>query len=203
MKRARALVALLAAALVAHGGMDLAPAYACTLPANFDAVASSDLIVEGRVFRWDEVAESQIEYQIEVERAFKGPATAGGTLMVTDFGSRLHGDWESSGGLCGTFSGDPDGKYIVIGLRGEAGGELRSTNQTRFFLGDGPEGPAYEAAIRQVSDGSTTGPPATGSGGDGASSDDALWLVVLASAAVLAAAVAAVFIVRRRATNAD
>jgi hypothetical protein len=175
------------------------PAYACTLPANFDAVAASDVIVEGRILGWDEISASQIAYEIEVTRAFKGAAATGDVLAVTDFGSRLQGNWEATGGLCGTFSEDPAGKYVVIGLRGDAG-SLSSTNQTRFFFGDEPRGPAYEAAIETVGDGAVPLPPDTGDENDEGSDDGVLWLVTAAGIGLAVGGAGLILFLRRRPT---
>jgi hypothetical protein len=211
-----ALLVLALCAILSADALMPQSASACTLPANFDAVAASDVIVEGRVVGWNEVAESQITYEVDVVRTFKGADATGESLTIDDFGSRVQGGWESSGGLCGTFAGDPTGMYIVVGLRGAAG-DLRSTNQTRFFFGDEPEGPAYQQAIETVGDGSpppspdTNGetvtatsplPPDTGNEDDGGFGASTWWLWAAAGVALVGLAGGAWVVARQRSTSA-
>jgi hypothetical protein len=215
VKLVGALVVVAVSAFWASDALAPRSAAACTLPANFDAVAASDLIVEGRVVGWTELAESQISYEVDVVRTFKGANMAGQTITIKDFGSRLQGGWEPTGGLCGTFPGDPTGVYIVVGLRG-SDGDLRSTNQTRFFLGEDPEGPAYEQAIQTVGGGSpppspgTNGetvtataplPPDTGSEGGGGSGVSGGWLWAAAGVLVVVFGAGAWFVARQRSTS--
>lgn len=154
-------------------------AYACTPVPGYDAVASSPMIVEGRVVAWRDLGGTEIEYDLAVERVFKGTGVAAGiTIQVRDFGSYMDGMWIGSGGLCGTFVDDPQGTWLVAGLTSNGDG-WRTTLPNRFFNAAEPEGDVYEEVVDRVREGAAPGPPATGQG-NGASDGSAVAMIGVA-----------------------
>jgi hypothetical protein len=154
-------------------------AYACTPVPGYDAVASSSVIVEGRVVAWRDLGGTEIEYDLAVERVFKGTGvSSGSTIQVRDFGSYQDGMWISSGGLCGTFAGDPAGTWLVAGLTSADSG-WRTSLPDRFYNAAEPEGEQYDDVVDRVRERAAPGPPATGQG-NGAADGTAVGLVAIA-----------------------
>lgn len=153
-------------------------AYACTPVPGYDAVASSSVIVEGRVVAWRDLGGTEIEYDLAVERVFKGTGVAAGsTIQVRDFGSYMDGMWIGSGGLCGTFVDDPQGTWLVAGLTPEDGG-WSTTLRDRFYNAAEPEGEIYDSVLDRVREGAAPGPPATGEGTETAGGKAFVWIGV-------------------------
>ncbi len=174
------LVALIALGIAAALALTLPAtrAYACTPVPGYDAVASSAVIVEGRVVAWRDLGGTEIEYDLAVERVFKGTGvSAGSTIQVRDFGSHQDGMWISSGGLCGTFAGDPTGTWLVAGLTSEDAGWSTSLPD-RFYNAAEPGGELYDAVVDRVRERAAPGPPATGQG-NGASSGAAVGITAV------------------------
>lgn len=196
----KSIIPLLAGLLMA-GGLALAlpanRAYACTPVPGYDAVASSAVIVEGRVVAWRDLGGTTIEYDFAVERVFKGAGVeAGSTIQVEDFGSYQNGMWIASGGLCGTFAGDPTGTWLVAGLSPTDGG-WSTTLQDRLYNAAEPEGEAYDAVLNRVRDGAAPGPPATGQGSGAGDGSALAWIGVALVLGVGFAAVAGSRAMRR------
>jgi hypothetical protein len=157
-------LAAIAFAAVAFLASPATPAAACTPVPGYDAIQSSPLIVEGRVLGWHDVGNTQIQYELAVDRVLKGDAThAGTTLQVRDFGSYDRGQWVTSGGLCGTFAGDPTGNWVVMGLSMQDG-SWRSELRTSLYNAPQPGSSGYDETIARILDATAPGPPATGSG---------------------------------------
>jgi hypothetical protein len=153
------------------------PAYACSVGPDFDPIASSDVIVAGRItgwelitdfVRWDPKQSDQplddpryygphdpIRLELAVERVYKGglPATiemvTANTLMVSTQDGRTHYEWVGAIGSCGAFDFDPTGKYVVMGLSLDQHGRYSPTRPLTFFIGDDPP-ESYDGTMLRV-----------------------------------------------------
>jgi hypothetical protein len=152
------------------------PAMACSVGVDFDRIAESDIIVEGRLTGWSKLPKPSpgiglenyvpVLVQIDVAMMHKGDSTGEfvdtASLLVTDSGE----DWAGHA-TCGAFVDDPTGLYVIFGLRLHDDGSYHSSTILSFFEGESPSGQAYEDAVRFVSPtptptaAATPTPPAT------------------------------------------
>ena len=155
-------------------------AYACTPDPDFDAIASSDVIVSGWVTGWQErvdipspfnVGEKSRDYKslgviIEVDRVFKGSPSP--RVQAVDSYMIAGNRWVGSS--CAAFGADPTGQYVILGLRRGEDGSLHPSSLRTFYIGDGPSGEGYDDAMRRLDGLRAILPPKTGSAGFAAGS---------------------------------
>ena len=137
-------------------------ALACSAGPDWDPIAESEIIVEGRITGWTERHDLNtqpgsfipVEMTVRVERVFKGnPAPE---ITFVDGASYTRGAnnagqnrWAGGGGACGTFDVDPTGATVILGLnRGEAG-ELRSHRLRSFYVGFDVSEEWYDSVIER------------------------------------------------------
>jgi hypothetical protein len=146
---------------VALSGVVDGRVYACTPPGpDFDAVALSDAIVEGRFLGYEPLTDdtksafTPVRLDMDVERVFKGNLTPGPlaivdpvSLMVLPSGEEV---WAGSSGACGAFDHDPTGKYAILGLSLEDNGTLRPSRLFYFFFGEGPQDDRYADLVASL-----------------------------------------------------
>lgn len=161
MIRRLGAASLLAVGVALSGGLD-PRAYACSPPGpEFDAVALSDSIVEGRILGHEALTEQAqtgfvpVRLDMDVTRVYKGDLSPGqlaivdpATLMVFPSGEV----WAGSSGACGAFDHDPTGKYAILGLKLQDDGTLRPSRLFMFFYGDDPAGEEYDGAVAFLED---------------------------------------------------
>ena len=138
----------------------------------FDPIESSDIIVGGRITGWEETQTSESVYPrptddievskgdeppfitvrvtMAVETFFKGNGPP--SLSIVDSGSLLKDihEWAGGSGFCGSFDDDPAGRYAIIGLTRNDDGEWQANRLRMFFLGEQPQGAAYESALTRL-----------------------------------------------------
>ncbi len=154
------------------------PVYACSAGPDFDPIATSDVIVEGRFLDWELAPELNrgdaylgIRVEMAVQRVWKGQV-AGEVITMSDsasLGPPYPGhdeyEWVGSGGGCGAFDADPTGFYAIMGLSQTDDGTLRSNRLRVFYLGEDAGGEEYNAALqRMASYPGAAALPALGSG---------------------------------------
>lgn len=164
-----AVCLMLLAALLGMSPLTPDPARACSPGPGYDPRAESDVIIEGRVQRWTPSLGTtgmftHVVIDVSVIRVLQG-STPNGTISFVDRASYVaeRDSWEP-GGSCGSFNEDPEGAFLVIGLTKGADGLWHSSRLRIFFIGEGPSGPDYEAAIRRFTATETPGPPRSGTG---------------------------------------
>lgn len=169
-------------------------AYACSAGPDYDPVAESDVIVEGRFLGWEILADQQpqsiystVEVEMSVERVHKGDVVGNVVSLVDSRSLVRQGEesyvWSGAGGSCGAFDFDPTGKYAVTGLSQREDGTYVPGRLRTFFIGEGPAGEGYEHALeRMASFPGAADLPSLGSGPSGSGESPA--------AAVVAALVA-------------
>jgi hypothetical protein len=157
--------ALLAVTLAAPLLAPPRPARACSAGPEFDKVADSEVIVAGRLDRWERAGEARgagefvpIRVTMTVERVFKGDAMP--TIAIIDHGSLIDYPvqgtgatrivWGGAGGACGSFDADPTGRYAIMGLRRPPNGTYGANRLLTFFLGDEPVGDGFEFAMNRL-----------------------------------------------------
>lgn len=136
---------------------------ACSAGPDDDPVASSDVIVAGRIADWtiwrdadppppagtkapDRSPYAQVRISLEQTAFLKGALPAGARII--DAASLYHTpattgadagyDWHGSAGSCGAFDEDPTGKYAVLGLRRADDATYRISGPTTFYLSREP-----------------------------------------------------------------
>jgi hypothetical protein len=161
----RLLAVLCIAAILAF---NVTPAYACSAGPDFNAIAQSDIIVEGRLTDWQALEPSggagafiPVQVSMNVERAFKGDIS--GQLQFVDRSSLIDtpsgtNAWAGGSGACGVFDADPTGMYAILGLTLGEDGVYQSNRLLVFFLGSEPSGTGYEQAVARLS-GVSPAPP--------------------------------------------
>ena len=186
----------MAALLVAATLLETPRAFACSPGPDFNPVAESDVIVEGRFLGYDVLAEASppgdfvpVRVEMAVARVLKGQVAADTIDVVDDRTLRIFsetGEAWGGGGSCGAFGSDPTGKYAILGLNSRPDGSYAPSLPLTFFIGDAPSGESYDRALtRLASFGGVL--PDTGSGAFDSRSTD------LATIGKLAAVGAAVF----------
>ena len=139
---------VLAAALAAPLLIPARPARACSPDADYDPVASSEVIVAGWLTGWRLLpkgassAFTPVQVTMTVHRLYKGAAPA----MLTFIDERTYMElpatgtspaqaiWAASAGACGTFGSEPTGKYAVMGFAYAEDGTLRASGPRTFYL---------------------------------------------------------------------
>lgn len=164
------LVALALVALLLGAAQ---PAYACSVAADFDAVGAAEVIVAGRMVRWEPLERTDdnpftpVRVEMAVDRVFKGDGVE--TIQFVDQSS-LMGDganqtWQGMSGACGAFNEDPAGQYAVLGLSKNEDGTYAASGPLVFFIGAEPAGDAYTQAVSRIAGAlgtaPTTGPAGT------------------------------------------
>lgn len=154
------------------------PAFACTVGPDFDPVATSDMIVEGRFLgievlpdaplpgledepeggKYDFESDAYVPVRVDmsVERVYKGEV-ATDVIAIVDprtLGPVLPGSeeywWIGASGACGAFDFDPTGWYAIMGLTERNDGTYETSRPIVFFMGDGPSGGEYEQALERM-----------------------------------------------------
>ncbi len=177
----RLLVAGISVALLGVAAYSLSPTpvYACSGAPPFDPIATSDVIVEGRILGWELAPDLiatvnflAIRIDVTVERVWKGQV-AGEVITLSDTAS-LHPpfpspdndeyEWVGGSGACGAFDADPVGFYAIMGLTQRDDGTYGTNRLRVFFWGDDSGGERYDAALqRMASFPGATALPALGS----------------------------------------
>jgi hypothetical protein len=125
---------------------------------DFDPIASSAVIVGGRVTRWELIEGATkpdfktasepltdpnyygpydpIRVHMVIERVYKGTASRSLEMVAGNTYSR--GQWVGGAGACGAFDFDPTGKYWILGLSVDNFGRYRPGLPHVFFVGDDP-----------------------------------------------------------------
>jgi hypothetical protein len=133
-------------------------AYACTPPApDYDAVADSDIVVEGRILRYDIIPVDSPstpffglvteKMSLDVERVHKGSFSKSVIRVVRE---AWLDDSQQGGGTCSGVATDIKGQYAIWGLKMRDDGSYVLSSLHQFFLGDEPEGERYAAALERV-----------------------------------------------------
>jgi hypothetical protein len=162
--------------MVVPGTSRVRTAYACSAGDDFDPIASSEVIVAGRVTSWAELpgipsplnvpGKGSGDYRtigvvIEVDLTLKGEPLK----KVTAIDSYMFAGSRWVGTSCAIFDADPTGRYVVLGLwRGEDGYRHLDGLRT-FFIGEQPAGEGYERALERLDGLPQIAPPVTGTGG--------------------------------------
>lgn len=206
------VLALVAALLLSATFVVLAEpqhALACSVSPDFDPVASSDAIVEGRFLGYEVLAnEGQnsstipIRLTMDVSRVFKGDVQAEGFSIVDESSLWLNTPklrWSGSGGNCGTFNEDPTGSYWILGLSTRDDGNFSPSGPLVFFRGDGPSGQTYgDAVARITSQLDSASLPPTGTGGGAETGVNRVPLLAIVSLSALGALSLGAFTLRSR-----
>ena len=193
------------AGVLALDGAEPRVALACSAGSDWDPIADSDVIVEGRITGWTEAGESSapmfttVQVYLDLQKTWKGNAT---TTFV-DPTSRLKGPadaWGGGGGACGVFDEDPTGAYVILGLSySPAGqGQLVSNRLKVLYMGEASEGERYEAALERLASLSSVRPPVTGSGDLLNNNPDSSLNIMLPAAGSIILAAAAVEVLKGR-----
>ena len=167
------LVSVLVSAGAGAAGALQSPqaAHACSC-ADCDPVADAPVIVGGWVESWSENPAAQfvppgfvaITTDLRVAQVFKGQIQS--TVAVVDHASLSVAPpgWFGSSGACGSFDENPKGKYVILGLSTyEPDPSLMASNRIwLFYIGDAPQGEAYERALERLSPLGPPAPPAVG-----------------------------------------
>lgn len=180
----RLSVAGVSAAILGAAAYSLSPtpAYACSAGPDFDPIATSDVIVEGRFLDWELAPELNrgdaylgIRVEMAVQRVWKGQIAEEVITMLdsASLGPPYPGhdeyEWIGASGACGAFDADPTGFYAIMGLAHGSDDTLSSSRFLVFYLGDGPGGAGYDRALqRMASFPGAAALPALGSGPDAA-----------------------------------
>ncbi len=184
----RLSVAGISAAILALAAVSLAssPAYACSAGPDFDPIAASGVIVEGRFLGYEVLPDAPlpgstgkgtndayipIRVDMTVERVLKGNV-ASSTIAIIDrrtLGPPYPGhdeyEWIGASGACGAFDADPTGFYAIMGLSQNDDGTFGSSRFQVFYLGERPGGAGYDRALqRMASFPGAAALPALGSG---------------------------------------
>jgi hypothetical protein len=149
------------------------PAYACSVGADFNPIAESDIIVAGRVTNVAVGGKGAIEnfvevrLTLEVDRYLKGSGPR--TIEIRDLRSAMllrqpqtgadylnaratDVQWAGGSGACGTLDADPTGKYVVGGLhlRGAVPPFFEATRPLVFAWGDDATDSVVRAGIART-----------------------------------------------------
>ena len=118
-------------------------ARACSGDPNFNPVAASDVIVEGRFLLYEVLPDNYTPYAVNTTRLQLGVANVLKGSIDDDVVTLL------DDGICGGFDVDPTGQYAVIGLEKLSG---YTHNPRTFYIGDNASSEEYEKTIRRVED---------------------------------------------------
>ncbi len=145
---------------------------ACSAGPDWDPIAESEVIVEGRIADWtarhdlrpavDQKGQLEpstfipVELTLEVKHVFKGVLPGRFSFIdwasLTEYPGSPEGTaWNGGGGACGTFDFDPIGATVILGLNQGESGELRSHRLTTFYVGPASTGEHYEMALERLS----------------------------------------------------
>ena len=207
----RLSIAGISAALLGVAAYSLSPtpAYACSGDfSNFDPVAASEIIVEGRIVDAEVSPEQPGAYfdiwaEISVQRVWKGQAALEMFALPrldtpSDPSTEPIGNlWVNGGGVCGAFGrSDPTGWYVVVGLKQDNDGAFWASRFELFYRGDDSGGERYDLALqRMASFPGAAALPALGSGLD--ASSPAAKLTVAAIMAITGAALLSLVVLSR------
>jgi hypothetical protein len=202
--------AVLFLGIAAWYGTSTPAAYACSAGDDFNPVAESDLIVVGTIVGWrpvetpsDEIYGGKtgtspfqtVAVTVQIDEVLKG--TASHRTEFLDLSSRLKdplpngNQWGGSGGSCAAFGADPTGRYVIMGLKREDDGSLRSGGIfKRFFLGDRDQlsGETYDCVRASLARYGLTTLPSVGHGPTPTAAGSDYLVLVLASILSLAGA---------------
>ena len=195
----RLSVAGVSAAILGAAAYSLSPtpAYACSAGLDFDPIATSDVIVEGRFLDWELAPELNrgdaylgIRVEMAVQRVWKGQIAEEVITMLdsASLGPPYPGhdeyEWVGASGACGAFDADPTGFYAIMGLSQRDDGTFGSSRFLVFYLGGDAGGEQYDRALqRMASFPGAAALPALGSG-PGADDTGGFATVVVAGAVV-------------------
>ena len=208
-------------ALLLVGGATRPPlAHACSVGPDFDPVAASDVIVEGRLLSYEVLPDAPppnserydftqdpfmpVRVKMAVARVWKGEVGSD-IIDIVDYRTfGIHPDtgveiW-GGGGSCGAFAGDPTGRYAILGLHAREDGTYGPSLPLDFLIGEGPDGEGYVSAVeRMMSFPGAAALPALGSGPTGhAGMPSYLVLAVIWAAALGVSLLGASAALRRR-----
>lgn len=153
-------VTLIALAAAIHA-VAMKDAFACSVGEDFDPVAASEVIVEGRFLGYEVLSEDSpsggfvaVRVDMAVTRVFKGEVSGASIVLIDDrtltinptTGAELWG----GGGSCGAFSEDPTGKYAIMGLQARLDGTYGPSLPLWFFAGEGPGDERYARALERI-----------------------------------------------------
>ena len=142
------------------------PVYACSAGPDFNPVTESEVIVAGRLTRWERAEDARINppsfafapvrVMMTVDWMLKGSTSP--QIAILDHASLINPDtmasreyqWAGAAGACGAFDFDPAGKYAIMGLRQNANGTYQPNRLQTFFIGDSPSGPEYDRALTRL-----------------------------------------------------
>ena len=189
------------------------PAYACSGAPPFDPIATSDVIVEGRILGWEFAPDLiatvnflAIRIDMTVERVWKGQV-AGEVITLSDTAS-LHPpfpssdndeyEWVGGSGACGAFDADPVGFYAIMGLTQRDDGTYGTNRLRVFFWGDDAGGERYDLALqRMASYPGAAALPALGSGPSASVSRSTVKLTVAGIMAMMGTALLSLAVLSR------
>jgi len=197
----------LTAAAIALVSTQAPTAYACSR-GEFDPIADSDVIVEGRYVAYESTPNPPKVYEDEktggtftqppsvtetielaVGRVLKGNVTGPSVTIMNSAWVEHPG-----GGYCGSQAFDPTGKQVIAGLTRLEDGTY--TYYYTFFYGDGLAGPDYDLALERLAELPTLGSGPRGRDGSVPAMPVA---IAIAGAALVASGGAIAFAQRRRA----
>ena len=175
-------------------------AYACSTGPDFNPVAKSDVIVEGRFLGYEVLPDTEmtrgspyvpVKVEMAVQRVFKGEVVGTTISLVDPVSLSAHDEdaWIGASGACGAFDADPTGRYAIMGLSRNEDGTYRPHRMFWFFLGDGPDGDVYVRALERIAsfaDAAELPPLGSGSGPSGGGRE--VGSFVAAGAAILGVA---------------
>ncbi|MEX1253974.1 MAG: hypothetical protein WEE64_06510 [Dehalococcoidia bacterium] len=208
-------VGLCAAMLVGITAFAVSPrrAFACSAGPEYDPVATSDVIVEGRFLGYDVLPDTPpgnnnyltVRVKMDVAHVLKGSVAGDVIALVDPFSLSLplsghtKYEWIGSSGACGAFNEDPTGQYAVMGLSRNDDGTYRPSLLDSFYIGEGPQDPEYQRALQRLrSFPGAASLPSLGLGPARRGGFDALPTVGSVIAAVGLAAVVAGLVLRTR-----
>ena len=187
------------------------PAYACSAGPDFDPIATSDVIVEGRFLDWELAPDLNrgdaylgIRVEMAVQRVWKGQV-AGEIITMVDsasLGPPYPGhdeyEWIGASGACGAFDADPTGLYAIMGLSQRDDGTFGPSRFLYFYLGDDAGGERYDLALqRMASYPGAAALPALGSGPDASVPGPAATLTVAVIMAMMGTALLGLAVLSR------
>lgn len=181
----------------------LASACSCS---NCDTLVDAPIIVGGWIEGWEKAGVPHpapgahfvpITFKFTTDQVFKGqvpPEFAG-----FDFSSYSESPagWFGGSGACGKFDEDPTGRYMIAGLAPSTDypGSYTGGRLWLFYIGDAPEGEAYDRALERLS---PLGPPSPPAAGNSISSPEPEMPILAVSLLAISATLAALALARRR-----
>ena len=161
-------------------------ALACSVGPDYDPIAASEVIVEGRITSWEFIDHAlrptgkedppddpdyygpydAIRIDMQVARIYKGSVSeeltmvAGNTVLKQMDGSVA---WVGTSGACGAFDADPTNGWFVLGLSTDNWGRYHPSLLKLFYVGDDPSGTAYTGSVERLA--ARLGPASLPNGG--------------------------------------